>query len=470
MMHPPRVETGPGTTEAPTFAQKISRAARSLRHRDFRILWFGTLGNSAIMWMDIIVRSWLVWEITGSYVALATVNIARLLPSMFLSIPAGVLVDRFNRRQVLIVAQSGIFVLYAVLALLAVSDLLALWNIYLVFALMGVTGAFTQPARQSIIPMVVPPRGDHQRRSDPTAGFQCHADLRDVRRWPTDGAQPGLRSCSACSPATAAFVVLTSVLLRIPEMGAAPSGSAFGAAVQGLAYIGRHTVLRVLLIITFLVMLFGLPFASLLPGLVDEVFGAGASTFGMLMAVSGIGSVFATVLIASVSFRRPGIVVLTGSLLFSATLMVFYFLPDLAVTPALIAAGVLLAVGGFASGIHMATSNAMMLTQADPAYHGRVMSMNMLNHGFMPLGAYPAAWMAGALGAASTISLMGVILFGAAILVALAHPSLFRIRIDSTGTAPTMGHGGPAGGPMRAPAGGSGERPSADGPRQSRMG
>ena len=469
MMHPPRVETGPGTTEAPTFAQKISRAARSLRHRDFRILWFGTLGNSAIMWMDIIVRSWLVWEITGSYVALATVNIARLLPSMFLSIPAGVLVDRFNRRQVLIVAQSGIFVLYAVLALLAVSDLLALWNIYLVFALMGVTGAFTQPARQSIIPMVVPREEITNAVAIQQLGFNATRIFgMSAAGLLMDAAGPAFMF--SVLAATAAFVVLTSVLLRIPEMGAAPSGSAFGAAVQGLAYIGRHTVLRVLLIITFLVMLFGLPFASLLPGLVDEVFGAGASTFGMLMAVSGIGSVFATVLIASVSFRRPGIVVLTGSLLFSATLMVFYFLPDLAVTPALIAAGVLLAVGGFASGIHMATSNAMMLTQADPAYHGRVMSMNMLNHGFMPLGAYPAAWMAGALGAASTISLMGVILFGAAILVALAHPSLFRIRIDSTGTAPTMGHGGPAGGPMRAPAGGSGERPSADGPRQSRMG
>ena len=456
MMHAPRGETGPATTESATAAQKIGRAARSLRHRDFRILWFGTLGNSAIMWMDIIVRSWLVWEITGSYVALATVNIVRLLPSMALSIPAGVLVDRVDRRAVLIVAQSGIFVLYAALAVLAVADLIALWNIYVVFGLMGITSAFTQPARQSIIPMVVPREEITNAVAIQQLGFNATRIFgMSAAGLLMDAVGPGF--VFGVLAATAAFVVVTSVMLRIPEMGAAPSGSAFGAAVQGLAYIGRHTVLRALLVITFLVMLFGLPFSSLLPGLVEEVFGAGASAFGFLMAVSGVGSVAATVLIASASFRRPGAVVLTGSLLFAATLMVFYFLPDLAVTPGVITAGALLAAGGFASGIHMATSNAMMLTQADPAYHGRVMSMNMLNHGFMPLGAYPAAWIAGALGAASTISLMGVVLFGAAILATLTHPSLLRIRTDPSAAAPTMGHGhGGAGGPMRAPAGGSG--------------
>jgi hypothetical protein len=181
------------------------------------------------------------------------------------------------------------------------------------------------------------------------------------------------------------------------------------------------------------------------------------------MSITGVGSLIATLVIASTSFRRPGIVVLTGTLLFSVTLMAFYFLPDFTATPGLIMAGVLLGIGGFASGLHMATSNAMMLTQSDPAFHGRVMSMNMLNHGFMPLGAYPAAWIAGSIGAASAISMMGVVLFGAAILVALTHPSLLRLRAEPI-AGPAMGHGG-GGGPMRAPAGGSGEPESSSRPK-----
>ncbi len=469
MMLPPQMGTGPTKPESTTAVQKMGRAARSLRHRDFRVLWFGTLGNSAIMWMDIIVRNWLVWEITGSFVALATVNIVRLLPSMFLSIPAGVMVDRVDRRLILIIAQSGIFFLYALLTVLAVSDLITLWNIYLIFGLMGMTSAFTQPARQSIIPMVVP----REEITNAVAIQQLGFNVTRIFGMAAAGVLldiVGTAFMFGVLAVTAGFVVVTSVLLRIPEMGAAPSGSPFTAAVQGLAYIGRTTVLRVLLIITFLVMLFGLPFSSLLPGLVEDVFGAGPSAFGILMSFSGVGSVIATILIASVSFQRPGIVVLTGTLLFSVTLMVFYFLPNLAVTPGLIAAAALLGLGGFASGIHMATSNAMMLTQADPAFHGRVMSMNMLNHGFMPLGAYPAAWMASALGAASTISIMGVILFVAAVLATLTHPSLIRMRADSTTPTPSMGHGGGGGGPVRVPAGGSGEPTDPNAPAQPRIG
>ncbi len=455
MMHPPRGEDGQAIQEKRSFAQRVGGSARSLRHRDFRILWFGTLGNSAIMWMDIVVRSWLVWELTGSYIAIATINMVRMLPSMFMAVPAGVLVDRVDRRKVLIVAQSGIFVLYGILSILAVTETLALWNMYVIFGFMGVTSALTQPARQSIIPMVVPRDEITNAVAIQQAGFNA------TRIFGMAGAGFVLNSLGsgfmfALLSGTAGFVVLTSVLLRLPEMSAAPSGSPFRAAAEGLAYIGRTNVLRVLLLITFLVMLFGLPFSSLLPGLVDDVFGAGPRTFGTLMSITGVGSLIATLVIASTNFRRPGIVVLTGTLLFAVTLMAFYFLPDLKATPGLITAGVLLGIGGFASGIHMATSNAMMLTQSDPAYHGRVMSMNMLNHGFMPLGAYPAAWIAGSVGAASAISLMGVILFGAAILATLTHPSLLRLRVEPI-AAPAMGHGGGGGGPMRAPAGGSGE-------------
>ena len=462
MMHRPGGEGGQATAEKRSFGQRIGGATGSLRHRDFRILWFGTLGNSAIMWMDIIVRSWLVWDLTGSYVALATVNIVRMLPSMFLAVPAGVLVDRVDRRKVLIVAQSGIFVLYGLLSVLAMTDTMALWNLYVIFGLMGATSALTQPARQSIIPMVVPREEITNAVAIQQAGFNSTRIFGMAAAGWAMGAL-GAGFMFAVLAGTAAFVVVTSIMIRLPEMGAAPTGSPFRAAVQGLAYIGRTTVLRVLLIITFLVMIFGLPFSSLLPGLVENVFDAGPETFGILMSVTGVGSLIATLVIASTKFRRPGAVVLTGTLLFAVTLMAFVFLPDLGVGPGLVAAGVLLGIGGFASGIHMATGNAMMLTQADPAYHGRVTSMNMLNHGFMPLGAYPAAWIAGSIGAASAISLMGVVLFGAAILVAITHPSLLRIKRDPAAPAPAMAHGGGgAGGPTRVPAGGSGESDPAD--------
>ena len=430
MMHQPGGGSAGAAPKRASRREGIAAAARSLRYRDFRLLWFGTLGNSLMMWMDIVVRNWLVWSITESYAAVATVNIVRMVPGMLLAIPAGVLVDRIDRRQLLVGAQAAIFMLYGVLAALAFSNLLNIWAIYSVFFAMGITSAITQPARQSIIPMVVPREEITNAVALQQAGFNATRIFgMAAAGWFMAWQGPGL--VFTLLAVTGGTVVLTSYLLRLPPMPARPTTSPFAAAWQGLGYVAQTPILRVLLLLTFVVMLLGLPFSSLLPGYVAEVFDAGPGAFGMLMSASGIGAFVATLVVASATFRRPGTMVLVGVLLFGMTLVGFAYVPFLAVAAAL------LGIGGFASGIHMTLSNGLMLTQSDPAYHGRVMSMNMLNHGFMPLGAYPAAWLAGFIGAAFTIAVMGGLLLVCAVAVALAHPGLFKIQSEAART-PSM--------------------------------
>ena len=111
--------------------------------------------HALTLWMEIVARSWLVWEITEDPVAVGWVNFWRTIPVLFLAIPAGVLADRVNRKTILVVTQVGILGIYVVLLVLLLQDSLELWHAYALFAGRGAMIAFNQPGRQALIPAIV---------------------------------------------------------------------------------------------------------------------------------------------------------------------------------------------------------------------------------------------------------------------------------------------------------------------------
>ena len=128
----------------------------SFHYSDFRLLWIGQLGWSGANWMEQVARNWLVWELTGSGVALGLVNLFRALPQLFMSLPAGVAADRFNKKYVLMACQSMTMTSYVCLLALVLTDLIQLWHIYLFSFFLGISMAFNQPARNALIPSLVP--------------------------------------------------------------------------------------------------------------------------------------------------------------------------------------------------------------------------------------------------------------------------------------------------------------------------
>ena len=128
----------------------------SLRHRNYRLLWFGSLVSSSGDWMDQIALNWLVYDLTGSAVYLGLLNLCRLGPILLFTLIGGVVADRVERRRLLFTTQTVAMLLALALALLVSTGAAQIWAVLLIAAGRGVMMSFNQPARQSLISDLVP--------------------------------------------------------------------------------------------------------------------------------------------------------------------------------------------------------------------------------------------------------------------------------------------------------------------------
>ena len=129
----------------------------SLRFRDFRLIWLGQTSHALALWGQMIALPLLVLEMTDNSAAqLGGVMAARTLPTLVLGVWAGVIVDWFDRRSILIATKWGSFLLAILFAALLVGDWMELWIVYAWVLARGSTQAFDQPARFSMVPTILP--------------------------------------------------------------------------------------------------------------------------------------------------------------------------------------------------------------------------------------------------------------------------------------------------------------------------
>src|SRR5262249_1793042 len=131
-------------------------AFAALKHRNFRLLWSGNLISQTGDWMDNVAFSWLVYSMTHSSVALAMVNVFRAVPILALTLFAGVLADRFERRKVLFSTQFILMIVAFILSALLITGTIQVWMVFVIATTRGIVNSFNQPARQSLISDLVP--------------------------------------------------------------------------------------------------------------------------------------------------------------------------------------------------------------------------------------------------------------------------------------------------------------------------
>ena len=134
----------------------LSRSFSSLTDRNFRYLWFGQVGAATAMHADLVARSWLVFELTGSSLAVAGVNVARAVPMLLIGLFGGVAADRWDRKRRLIIIQVWSLLLNAAMAIIVIGGWVEMWHIYVLAFLLGSGMAMNQPVRTSIIPQLIP--------------------------------------------------------------------------------------------------------------------------------------------------------------------------------------------------------------------------------------------------------------------------------------------------------------------------
>ena len=378
----------------------------SFHYSDFRLLWVGQLGWSGANWMEQIARNWLIWELTGSGVALGLVNLFRALPQLFMALPSGVVADRFNKKYVLMSCQSVTMSSYIILTALVFTDLIRVWHIYLFSFLMGVSMVFNQPARNALIPSLVP--GENMMNA--FALNQVAMNSMRVIAPGIAGLMIGFLSIkSAYASAVLLFtiVIVATILLKAPRAKSVSQiSSASGQLKEGIWYVVRNKNILVVMVVALAVFTFVMPYNTLMPIMADEVLDIGAQGFGLLLSLAGIGALIGGLAVASFNnIPRKGLLFLLSSLSYG------FFVFFLGVSPH-IGLGITLPIIamiciGASQAIFMTSGNVALLDQAPEELRGRVLSVYNLDRGLMPLGSMGGGGLADAFSATTALMLMG---------------------------------------------------------------
>ncbi len=391
---------------------RLPAAFASLRHRNYRLLWLGSLISHSGDWMDQIALNWLAYQLTGSAVSLGVLNLCRLAPILLFTLIGGVIADRVERRRLIFGTQVVAMLLAFVLAVLVSTGVVEFWMVLVVAVGRGVTLSFNQPARQSMISDLVP-------REDLMNAIALNSATMNFTRviGPLIGgvliATVGVAGAFYVNGASFLGVLYGLALMRFPHHRPRDHGSMLADLAGGMRYLAAHRRLRTLVLLALLPMIFGMPYMTMLTVFASDVLMVGGSGLGLLMACSGVGAMLGALFVASQrsgEHRRK--IMLAGLAGFGLSLIVF------AASPWLWLSACMLLVVGVAQQMYMAVNNTLIQEDVDERYRGRVLSTLFLNRGMVPLGTMLAGFGTDLFGPRVTIGAMAGVLVVAALVAA----------------------------------------------------
>jgi len=403
----PRSSTGPPHR----FRPSLPLALVPLRHRNYRLLWTGTMISQSGDWMDQIALNWLVYQLTGSAFSLGVLNLCRLTPVLMFTLVGGVIADRVERRKLLFTTQSVAMVLALILAVLVSTGHVQFWMVLLVAVGRGVALSFNLPARQSLISDLVP----REILSSAIALNQATNNLTRVIGPAIGGvliATVGVAGAFYINGFSFLAVLGGLAMMRFPPRLARVKAGILPELMSGLRYMRGEPNIRTLVLLTLVPMILGMPYMTMLTVFASDVLSVGGSGLGLLTACSGIGAVCGALFIGSRGAKRGRRRVMRIGLIgFGAALLAFALSPSL-----WLSAGTLMAVG-FSQQVYMAQNNALIQEDVDPEFRGRVLSTLFLNRGLVPLGTVIAGFGTDLIGAQTTLALMAALMLVLALVV-----------------------------------------------------
>ncbi|MCA9895991.1 MAG: MFS transporter [Anaerolineae bacterium] len=381
-----------------------SGAFSALRHSNFRWYFGGQLISITGSWMQALAQGWLVFQLTRSELALGVVACAAGIPSLFLSPFAGVIVDRFSRRTLLLITQTMQMILAFILAALVFANTVQVWHIVLLAFLLGLTKIVDAPARQAFIKDMVG-------LDDMSSGITLNSIMVNGGRviGPSLAgillATLGAGWCFFVNGVT--FLAVLVSLLVIQETYRAPSigkGAPIKQMREGLAFSRRHESILPLLLLAAVGSIFAVNTITLLPAFADVVLHSPVDGLSLLSAAQGVGAILGGLALAAlVNHFGHGRVVSVMILLWSISIIL------LAISTEINLAMFLMAIFGVAFVLFFVNVNTMIQLEVPDSYRGRVMSLFTLTFlGLTPLSALIIGAIAEFIGTPQTLVLVGL--------------------------------------------------------------
>jgi MFS family permease len=396
-----------------------------MRHRNFRLWFLGQTLSQMGTWMQSVAQGWLVYDLTGSEFALGAISFVGTLPTLFLMLPAGALADRVPRQRVLLFTQATMMILAFILAALAATGILQVWHVGLLAAGLGIANSFDAPARQALAVEMV------EDRRDLMNAIALNATIFNLARvvGPAVGgvvlAALGAAWCFAFNGLSFLAVIVALLMMKLPQARREVRVEPLTAQIAaGIKYVLENPSVRTVTMLVAVSSLFGFSYSVLLPAFAVDVLRVGETGLGGLNAATGFGALIGSLIVASAGkFRRKGLLLTAGSLVFPATLLFFAFSHSFWISAAL------LSVVGLAFVTQNATCNTLIQSIVPDSLRGRVMAVYMLMFfGTAPFGALQAGAVAQALGPAIGVVVGAGITLAFALVILFAAPFLRRVE------------------------------------------
>ena len=379
---------------------------------------------SAGQWIQQVTLGWLLYDLTGNSMLLGALNGLRALPFLVTGPLAGVAADRMDRRKLLLQTQWVLIVTAVLMGGLVASPFLHVWHIFLFTLLTGVAWTITEPVRMSMIPNVVPKEDIANAVALNSGGF----NLMKVIGPALGGGLIAL--FGAAENFFLQAIAYGGVLAMIywmhipPHRSEAKNKSALANLKEGFRYVWSTPAVLALMSLAYVPRVFAVPYQTLMPVFQKDVLQVGPEGLGLLMAAPGLGAVIAVLTLASLGNRidRQGLLLVGSIIVLGGFLIIF---SQITWFPLALLALVL--VGIFQMFFLASTATILQMIVPDEL-RGRVLSLYMLDRGFMPLGALFAGTAAHFIGAPLTVATMGTIVILLTLIVAWLIPAIRKLQ------------------------------------------
>jgi MFS family permease len=400
---------------------------RSFRHRNYRILFPANTVSNIGSWAQRIAQDWLVLELTnnnGTYLGLVTA--VQFAPVLFFSLHGGKFADRFDKRKVLILTNVIGGAASLALGILVMTNLIALWHVFVLAAVLGISTAIDAPVRQAFTTEVVG-------QSDLPNAVSLNSANFNAGRLIGPAVSGGLIAAFGTGPSFIinglSYFFVIAALLNLNEKAFfdLDRPKSDGNIREGIAYAKARPDIYVVMLMVFFLATFGLNFQIFNALMATQEFGLGPASFGLMGTFIAIGSLTGAIGSARLERFRNTKFVIKGGIIFSLSIMVLSIIPSYTLYI------LWLPICGLTALTTLVSANSIVQTSTDPAIRGRVMGLYLLIFmGGTPFGSPLIGTTTELLGIRPTIALCGGIALTASLIIWFRYKNRVELPADTS--------------------------------------
>jgi MFS family permease len=389
-----RAEAAPAARKSAAGRVASLRTFEAFGDRSFRWFMVSMLAQFSSMHMQMVVNPWLVYELTGSYAKLGAIALASAIPGLILGFPGGVVADRASKKLLVQGGQAVNALSTLAIALLIWADQVTFTHLMIVGGIQGGVWAVMGPARQALVPEIV----GASKLTNAVALNMAGMNFTRLGVPALGGfliAWIGAGGVYALM-AGLIFVAMFALIPVRPLVGgdgtarASTPWGGLGREVkrtiletgEGIAYMRRDATVFAVLTVNFFIVLMSMPYMQMMAGFVKQVLDGGPEALGLLLSVTGVGSLVGSLAIASMPNRGRGLAFLLSALILGFALLAFSISTWLWVT------ALIMIVIGLGQAGRMSLSNILLMAYTEPSLQGRVMSVYMMEFSLVSFGTF----------------------------------------------------------------------------------